>query len=851
MRRVSSLLSSATSLPWFALLCCLAACRVLDGAPEPVSSEASAAFARARVQARRDDDEGRLAALESATRARDLAPEWVAPQRFLDELLRSELRGLEALDGHRRALAERPNDPRELYLAGRLEGTAGTRRFEQAVQRDPDFAWGWHGLAWTAAAQGDWTLAVRHGERALDCAREAWERVCFGAALARYLDRDERSIEALDVLARLIDDPMLEPTDRLELELQSIGIGLALLFDPRSTRGARRALELLREEDLTEAEIDTLMTRLRFSPIQDSTGALELSLALAARSSPARDRWRAVLMLEDRANPLALALALLERARDAGEKSAADGPLLRVARFAAGQYARGVDEWLADLPRVVLSTDGLPRDSRIGEVVRAARAAGTTRTASHAALVELGNATLAAGWFREARSVANALTEYDLEAALALDERASVGIDLIRGLRALFGPDERRRRDDRASVASLASLLRSAAPLFARLDGAADRAAVSRKARELAASPRIAYGAFGSLVHPGPRLSALDERQGLGPAGETVGGLAAALDRIGRFGIFGKLMGSPPDGTLLPRLWIEELAGERLGVPWRGTIAWCETADLQSSAARAGAAISGAALHEGYWIDIDVVRRERDAWLALEREFMGDERVHWNERNGRIGRAERALSVRGLPIEAPPNLRELYSAERRSIDVLLGEAERVRLAVLRDRARGPVVEAGLRRPGLVDLDDLVAVTAIHEEGHLCDRTRFFPLTSHWGRALGFLARHLFSPEAIAERLEYRAQLIALCESADPRLPLADVLAATEAGSEGLTPHAEAYRRLLADWLALLDAELERDPVRWPELDPTRVLVQELHRLGPERIRELARTLARREGLFER
>ncbi|MCC6406644.1 MAG: hypothetical protein IT453_05740 [Planctomycetes bacterium] len=845
MRRVSSLLSGATSLPWLVLLCCLSACRVLDGALEPVSSEASAAFARARVHARRDDEEGRLAALEEATRARDLAPEWVAPQRFLDELLRSELRGLEALDGHRRALAERPNDPRELYLAGRLEGTAGTRRFEQAVQRDPGFAWGWHGLAWTAAAQGDWSLAVRHGERALACAREAWERVCFGAALARYLDQDDRSVDALDVLAPLIDDPALEPTDRLELELQSIGIQLGLLFDPRSKRGARRALELLREEDLTDAEIDTLVTRLRFSPIQDSTGALELSLALAARSSPARDRWRAVLMLEDRANPLALALALLERARDAGAKSAADGPLLRVARFAAGQFTRGVDEWLADLPRVVLSTDGLPRDPRIAEVVRAARAAGTTRTASHAVLVELGNATLAAGWFREARSVANALTEYDLEAALALDERASAGIDLIRGLRALFGPDERRRREDRASVASLESLLRAAAPLFARLDGPADREAVARKARELARSPRIAYGAFGSLVHPGPRLSELDERQGLGPAGDAVGGLAAALDRIGRFGIFGKLMGSPPDGTLLPRLWIEELAGERLGVPWRGTIAWCETADLKSSAARAGAAISGAALHEGYWIDIDVVRRERDAWLALEREFMGDEHAD------RIGRAERALSVRGLPIEAPPNLRELYRAERRSIDVLLGEAERVRLAVLRDRARGPVVEAALRRPGLVDLDDLVAVTAIHEEGHLCDRTRFFPLTAHWGRALGFLARHFFSPEAIAERLEYRAQLIALCESADPRLPLADVLAAAEAGSEGLTPHAAAYRRLLADWLALLDADLECDPARWPELDPTRVLVQELHRLPPERIRELARTLARREGLFER
>ncbi|MCK6444890.1 MAG: hypothetical protein L6Q99_00720 [Planctomycetes bacterium] len=850
MARVSTSSARATSLTaWLGaawLLALVCACRALEADARPVPAEASAAFARARAAARGDGAEARELALAEATRARDLAPDWVAPQRFLDELLRSELRGLEALEAHRAKLAVDPQSPRELYLAGRLEGSAGTRRFQQAVERDPSFAWGWHGLAWTAAANGDGELAIRHGHAALARTRESFERTYFGASLARYLAEEDRTSEALDVLAELADDPTLGDGDRLELELQSLGIELGLLLDPRAKRAAARALEILRTEDLTEPELDSLVTRLRFTPIQDSGGALELSLALAARPSPARDRWRAVLMLEDRGHPLALALALLERARDAGAKSAVDGPLLRVARFAAGQFARGVDEWVDDLPRIVLADDGLPRDERIAAIVRAARAAGTTRTATETELVELGRATLAAGWFREARSVANALTEHDVDAALLLDERASAGIDLVRGLRTLFAPDPRRAAAEREPPATLERLLASAAPLFARYRGLRDPEAVAKLANELEASPRIAYGAFGSLVHPGPWFSELDERAGLGRAGAPVGGLAAELEALGRFGIFGKLVGEAPDGTLLSRLCVEDARGSHLGVPWRGTLAWCETADLKSRAARAGASISGAALHEGYWIDVDVVRRERDAWLALEARFGGAEATD---------RAARALAVRGLAVEAPPALRELYRAERRSIDVLLGEAERVRLAVLRDRAAarasGPAAEAGARQRGLVDLDDLVLVTAIHEEGHLCDRTRFFPLHEHWGRALGFLARHFFSPQAIAERLEYRAQLVALCDAPDPRLPLADVLGATESGAEGVTPHASAYRRLLADLLEWLDRELEAAPEAWPELDPTRVLVQELHHLGPERIRGLARELARREGLFER
>ncbi|MFM7296126.1 MAG: hypothetical protein ACKO4Q_02765, partial [Planctomycetota bacterium] len=66
-------------------------------AVEPVSSEASAAFEAARAWARSEEPLARERAREAAARARELAPDWVAPRRMLDALDTEDLLGLEAL----------------------------------------------------------------------------------------------------------------------------------------------------------------------------------------------------------------------------------------------------------------------------------------------------------------------------------------------------------------------------------------------------------------------------------------------------------------------------------------------------------------------------------------------------------------------------------------------------------------------------------------------------------------------------------------------------------------------------------------------------------------------------------
>jgi hypothetical protein len=261
---------------------------------------------------------------------------------------------------------------------------------------------------------------------------------------------------------------------------------------------------------------------------------------------------------------------------------------------------------------------------------------------------------------------------------------------------------------------------------------------------------------------------------------------------------------------------------------------------------RQGASIAGAAVHEGFWLDFDALRADRDRWAALEREFTApDARV----------RLERALATRGLALESAESDARARRRERRAVDMPLGESDRVRLAVLRDRlAQGrrllpPDAEGPQADAGLVPLDELVQLTSLHEEAHLCDRTRFLPLTRHLGAAFGLLLDAGFSPAGVARLLEYRAELTALCVAPEPRIVLASILSVAESGG-GVTPHPAGYRDLLGDLVALLDRELADHPERWPQLDPDRLLVHQLHRIEPSQVRELGRLLARRKGLLE-
>lgn len=800
------------------------------------------------VDAGVDPDDPALRAV--LRRANQLEPDWIPPLRLADDLALQQWLGPELLEERRDGLRAMPEDPVQQYLTGRLEGPSGSQRFEFAADLDPASAWASHGRAWTAGQFADFRGAAKLEREAVQLSRDAWESAFFRVSLARYLRLAREYDAAVEVMLEPSARIGLSQADRAWFELETALVQIAQPNFDVMRAGYRRGIDLLRHADLPEADLTRLATALAGSLLAGDLESRELQLALAARRSEVRDRLRAQLLVSRSGGPLSLAMAEHWAAPESSE-------LPRGLYFYAERFSDGVNAWLAQCPPQVLQSDGMPKDERLRRVVESARAAdGASGPARAARLIELGDAFVRAGWFNEAATVADALAAHDLDAALALNDRSIAGdlcverladrVTAREGKLPKIG-DPTKTRDfeiielgdrDRVTITRtydrIDRWLIDLAPVFADAHGLlGGETDVDVVREQLLESPRLDYGPIGALLHPGLRFSAADERAGLGERGAVVPGFAHEIDRLGRFAIIGTLVGRGLDGMILRRVAIEERSGNHLGVAWQGTVAWCEGLDAGGVNDGAGVKISGAALHEGYWVDLRTVRLDHARWKSLESSF---------DTPAGLRRVARALETRGLPLTVGETNPEARDRQRRSLQPALEQSKRMRLAVLAERR-----ESGA---GSVTLGELVECVSVHEEGHLCDRTRYLPLHRNLGSAFFLLLDNGFSPTAIQERLEYRAQLTALCVLPDPRLAFTEVVHSAEVTDDGPLPHAKAYRRLLSDMLEVLDLNLVQDPTAWPKLDRDRMLLHQLHRLNAEDVRRLSLLVARREGLVQ-
>lgn len=712
-----------------------------------------------------------------------------------------------------------PEDVVALYLAARQEGRAGAARFQQAVDVDPTYAWAHHGLAWSLHFDGRTKRALGVQERAIELSATPMERAMFVETMVRYLADLDRDDEARELLEETLLAQDLEAVDRIELEVELAVLDLDSVEPIVGRGGLERALELVAEEDLTGRELFRLVTASRrFARFDDGTsGALVdglFEVALGARPGPERTNVLAGLVGRS-SNDVLLAGMVIEL------DDAPIGDRVR-AHLVRGQEAKAIEVWLGAQPKAVLDDEGRPSRPALAALVEAARAEPFEPE-------EFAHALLEAGWYAEAHAWSGALSIHDLALAKRLRDEATRELALIEGLAHVLESIDRGveytgpfmdARTPPHELTSLDDLLDVTEALFVM---------AGEVQPELQESPRESHGPFAEIVIPGPEFSDSDEARGLGTSGEAIPGLARMLNRRGRFGIFGKAMGQGgPDASVLKLLEIEHRSGKHLGVPFHGQCAWCDGADLVSRPERRGARIGGAALHEGWWIDVAAGRRTLARWRRLEARL----------KSSAGSRLESQLSSRGPKLESYPG------AKPTKLVATDGLGDRLRLALLVERDASGDDSASSDDP-LVTLDDVLEVTAIHEEGHLCDRTRFLPLGRHLGRVMKLLWQAGGQPARLAELLEYRAQLTAVASCPEPRMALAQCLDRL-ANPSRLTPHDAGYGKLVEEFLEVLDRERSKFDV----LDDEHFLVHQLHLLSADDVRRVARLVAEREGMLE-
>jgi hypothetical protein len=146
------------------------------------------------------------------------------------------------------------------------------------------------------------------------------------------------------------------------------------------------------------------------------------------------------------------------------------------------------------------------------------------------------------------------------------------------------------------------------------------------------------------------------------------------------------------------------------------------------------------------------------------------------------------------------------------------------------------IERRLASEGVLESAAFDAVVC-HERVHVRDAARLLPLWSHPFAALALAWESGFSAARIEQSLEARAAVGALADAAEPRAALAALLAFLPA-EDGETAHVAGYRRVVARAVDIVVS----DPAAFPTIDPRFNVVQQLDRLTPSQIRELARRL---------
>ncbi len=700
------------------------------------------------------------------------SPWLVEAHRAVQEIRLDRLEKGALLAEYRRLVEEAPERPEPRYLLGRLLSRPRERRraFEEAIERDPGFAFGHHGLAVALREEGDLGGAEAAYRRAIECDPRLPEP---RRGLVEMFLGDERYREALDEARE----------GRSALPLDGRLASLASLASQRRESGPgeaiSHALDAVRSAPGDPGSYGAVRLALEKRPIEEDLLRARLALARGEerrRPPDAEAERRETLgwIALRRGDPFA-ATAEYRAAARRGDLSAAAREELALSFLGAGRFREAGKVWLEGIPE---SVAGEGRETLLAALDRC-----ETAPAEPEGFRSLARLLLATGRPRAARLVAGRLRALLPEDAGAL----SIATDCDR---------------DEAFLRELAEILKRAARgrRPGTLGGFLEE--VGRLSREIlgedvARGSRLrSYFPLGSILDPSP----------------GAGGLPGWFASRGRFAVFGRRTLGSPDGIVLRTLSRRPIEGEILGRPFRGEVVLGDSREISPSRDGAGGDIAGAAVFDGYFVDLDAVRGRAAEIARLV------------ERHG-----PRREAVFADPL--PPCPRE---ADLLSIDEPLALTQKL------------LLRAEERRPGGW-VERVLEAVETHESAHLADAASLLPVGSHLPAVIGLLFRAGVSPSGVEAILEARAELATLASCGETEIVLAGMVGAVEfPGSRD--PHAVGYRGVLADLVRRIRARRKAGRDDWPGFRDDRNVYQQLDLVPPAVLREEARALAVEEGL---
>lgn len=766
-------------LPWFAG--CSSLPSFLGGEPRAIELRARKHYERARRLASADAYESALEELDQAI-ARE--PRYVQAHRLQQEIEIARYRKAGLLRTWDARLGLEPHVPEWHYLRGRLEGAVERqeRYFERALELDPTFPWAHYGLGVLAAIAGRDGEAERHFEIALANAPGTVEMVL---GKAQVLVRRA----AFDEARALIESARREDADEVRYPLALVAIEVerqsfdeawadaleALRTDPRNTSAYEVLTTFVRErgEHVVPTELEDRLVEVA-EVLRADARTEPLVIArwqrLAGDSARLTGQWESAVLrygraLQSGAHPFEVA----------------DG--LRIALVHAGRYDEALKTFLETLPANLLEHEANRLRARFVELEHATALA--ERETSGASLVALSQAYRAVGFLDEAvvcAARAELLAESSSPEAL--------------GLRLEVQRFERFLRSTRRRI--LEGYRDGNSPAFEPIVREVERVGSLILGEDVGESHIENLAFFAERVDP-----VTYDR-----------GVPRFFAHFGRFAMLGRLFQSPVEFYTMRQMHARAVEGRILGRPYGGVTVIGESREIPARAELLGGGVAGAAVYEGYFLNLDVVRAWCIDLLRVLARLPESSRAAW--------------LMEDLPACEPE--------ERTSLDEPLHVAERLFLrSIERD---------GELRDDLDLLARLLEVVAVHERAHLADAFEFLPIGRNLLRMFVMLVEEGFSAFAVQSRLEMRAELATLAASEASDLVLAHIVSYLE--TNATSAHGRGFSTILERFVAELDEHLEE----YPSLRGDRVLVQQLHLLTRDEIRKIARVLAEREGLID-